>query len=73
MPTTYDAALTVGSIERTEPSFARRLFDRYVEARQKEANRRIVTYLQSLDSSTLRGLGYTNAQIEQLHGGSRGL
>jgi hypothetical protein len=44
------------------------MFDRYVEARQKEANRYIVSYLNSLDQATLASLGYTKAQVEKLQG-----
>lgn len=68
MATTYDTSVTIGSRDRSGQGFARSIFKRYVEARQKEANRRILGYLQGLDTQTLHRLGYSDAQIDQIMG-----
>jgi hypothetical protein len=68
MATTYNDSLTLGTRQKSRGSFLRRVFDRYIDARQREANRQIMIYLQSLDTATLRDYGYTDAQIEAING-----
>jgi len=66
MATTYDASYGVDLQKDKQDSkkgFFHRAFDGYVNARQREANRQIMTYLQSLDQETLRSYGYTDEQI----------
>ncbi|NJM33530.1 MAG: hypothetical protein HC850_01205 [Rhodomicrobium sp.] len=66
MATTYDTSVTLGTEGKSGSGFAARLFNRFVEARQKEANRQILCYLQGLDAETLKNLGYSSAQINQI-------
>jgi hypothetical protein len=68
MATTYDESLTIGTRQKSGGSFLWRVFDRYIDARQREANRQIIIYLQSLDTATLHDYGYTDAQIEAING-----
>jgi hypothetical protein len=68
MATTYDASVTIGAQRRSGEGLASRLFARFAEARQKEANRQILRYLQGLDQKTLQNLGYTTAQIDRIKG-----
>lgn len=68
MATTYDTSLTSSARHRSNSGFFRNLFDRFVEARQKQANRQIFFYLKSLDADTLRRMGYNPAQIERILG-----
>jgi len=69
MATTYANSLTFDNASRTSGSFIGRVFRRVIEARQKEANRRILSYLQSLDARALRTYGYTEGQIRDIRGG----
>jgi hypothetical protein len=46
--------------------FARRLFDRYLEAQMRKAHLRVNAYLQTLDDKTLGELGYTRADIRNI-------
>ena len=66
MATTFNPSLVSGASERSEPGFFRRVFDRLVEAKQREANRQIAMYLQSYDAKTLERLGYTSDQVKQI-------
>jgi hypothetical protein len=68
MATTYNDLLTIGTRQRSDGGFLRRIFGRYIDARQREANRQILTYLQSLDAATLRDYGYSDARIDAIHG-----
>jgi hypothetical protein len=68
MATTYNDSLTFDARERSGGSFFQRVFGRYIESRQREANRQILTYLQSLDVATLHDYGYTDAQIDAIKG-----
>jgi len=69
MATTYttDADLASGKVSRK--SLIHRLFDRYVEARQREANRRVMNYLRVLDYDTLRVYGFSDEQIRKIYNG----
>lgn len=69
MATTYDASLHVGSHRQAGEGFLRRAFDRFVEARQREANRQILVYLQNLDDQSLHMHGYSDAQIVEIRQG----
>jgi hypothetical protein len=66
MAITYTGSLDAGNRARSKLGFARRLFNRYVETRQQEANRRVSTYLRGLSDGTLEEFGYTEAQIQRL-------
>lgn len=66
MAITYTGSLDASNRARFAPGFARRLFNRYVETRQQEANRRVSGYLQGLADGTLKQFGYTEAQIQRL-------
>jgi hypothetical protein len=68
MATTYNDSLTLSTGQRSGGSFLRRFFSRYIDARQREANRRIMIYLHSLDTATLHDYGYTDAQIAAIKG-----
>lgn len=68
MATTYENSFTFHKEHRSTPGFIGRMFDRVIEARQKEANRRVATYLRSLDADTLRQYGYSDGQIKSLLG-----
>ena len=68
MATTYNDSLTLGTRQRSDGGFLRRVFDRYIDARQREANRQIMIYLHSLDTATLHDYGYTDAQISAIKG-----
>lgn len=68
MATTYNDSLTIGTRQRSDGGFLRRIFGRYIDARQREANRQILTYLQSLDAATLRDYGYSDARIDAILG-----
>ena len=68
MATTYNDSLTLGTRQRLDRGFLRRVFGRYIDARQREANRQIMIYLHSLDTATLRDYGYTDAQIDAIKG-----
>jgi len=62
---------TFDRIERIEAGaktkgFARRLFDRYLDAQMRKAHLRVNAYLQSLDDKALAGLGYTQADIRNI-------
>jgi len=62
---------TFDRIERIEAGaktkgFARRLFDRYLDAQMRKAHLRVNAYLQSLDDKALAGLGYTPADIRNI-------
>ncbi len=71
MATTYDSAVTISARREKNTGFARRLFNRFVEARQTEANHRILAYLRSLDRGSLERLGYTPEQISLIVGGEK--
>jgi hypothetical protein len=60
--TTGDFRLT--GTER-EHSLAHRLMTRIVEARQRQAERAINSYLMSLDDASLERLGYDRADLEK--------
>ncbi len=68
MATTYDRSLTFDEGQRSKSGTFNNLFHRFIESRQKEANRQILIYLQSLDAESLSQFGYTDAQIEQILG-----
>jgi hypothetical protein len=63
--TTFDR---VGGVEREAKAkgFARRLFDRFVDAQMQKARLRVNAYLQSLDDKALGNLGYTEADIKNI-------
>lgn len=69
MATTYHASLGVDHKQNTGRSVFRRVFDGYISARQREANRQILNYLQSLDAHTLRSYGYSEDQIRDISNG----
>ena len=69
MATTYHASLNLDLKETSGRSFLKRAFDGYISARQREANRQILNYLQSLDAHTLRDYGYSDAQIRDISAG----
>ena len=48
----------------TRPSFLRRTFDRFVAARELQAQRYVNGYLLTLDDKTLDELGYKRAELE---------
>ncbi|MGX1096649.1 hypothetical protein ACSSVZ_000664 [Amorphus sp. MBR-141] len=64
--TTGDFRLT--GTER-EHSVFHRLMTRIVEARQRQAERAINSYLMSLDDASLERLGYNRAELEAQGGG----
>ena len=68
MATTYDRSLTFDAGQRSKTNLFNKIFQRFIESRQKEANRQILIYLQSLDAESLRSFGYTDAQIEHILG-----
>jgi hypothetical protein len=68
MAITYTNSLGANNKARSTPGFARRLFNRYVETRQREAQRRVSSYLRSLTDETLVEFGYTEADIQRLRG-----
>ena len=63
--TTFDRAQTLGGTSNTT-GFARRLFDRFIEAQTAKARLRVNAYLQSLDDQALARLGYTPADISNI-------
>jgi hypothetical protein len=69
MATTYTNSLALDNASRASGGFIGRVFRRVIEARQKEANRRILFYLQGLDARALRTYGYTDGQIRDIRGG----
>ncbi|MGF1622056.1 MAG: hypothetical protein ACFCUR_15745 [Rhodomicrobiaceae bacterium] len=69
MATTYHASLGVDHKQNSGRSFFKRAFDGYLSARQREANRQILNYLQSLDAHTLRSYGYSDDQIRDILNG----
>lgn len=69
MATTYHPSLGVDLKQNNGRSVFRRAFDGYINARQREANRQILNYLQSLDAHTLRSYGYTEDQIRDISNG----
>jgi hypothetical protein len=66
MAITYTGSINAGNRARSTPSFSRRLLNRYVETRQKEASRRVSAYLRGLSDSTLEEFGYAEAEIQRL-------
>jgi hypothetical protein len=66
MATTYDISLTSGLRQIKQSGFFANLFARFVEARQKQANRHILFYLMSLDADSLSRLGYNPTQIQRI-------
>jgi hypothetical protein len=66
MAITYNGSLDAGNKARSAPGFARRLLNTLVEARQREANRRVSAYLRNLSDETLKEFGYTEAEIQRL-------
>ncbi len=68
MATTYNASFPAGERQSSGEGFFRRVLDRVIEARQKEANRQILCYLNTMDNDTLRRFGFTNAQIVEITG-----
>lgn len=72
MATTYDTTGTIESRQRSNAGFVRRLFDHFALAQQKEANRRILSHLRSLNIDTLKHLGYTDEQIKLITGNDGG-
>lgn len=69
MATTYTSNADFASAKESRKSLIHRLFDRYVEARQREANRRVINYLRVLDYDTLRVYGFTDEQIRKIYNG----
>ncbi len=69
MATTYHASLGVDHKQKSGRSVFRRAFDGFLNARQREANRQILNYLQSLDADTLRSYGYSDDQIRDISNG----
>ena len=72
MATTYDTTGTIESRQRSNAGFVRRLFDHFALAQQREANRRILSHLRSLNIDTLKHLGYTDEQIRLIAGNDGG-
>lgn len=65
------AATTFGDVgavsgRQEQASLPRRIFDRFIEARQKHAQRCVNNYLQSLDDDMLRSLHYNDAEIAEI-------
>lgn len=65
------AATTFGDVgvvnQRQErKSVSRRIFDRFIEARQRHAQLCVNNYLQSLDDNTLKSFHYSDAQIAEI-------
>jgi hypothetical protein len=61
--TTFERA---GAYDRaaTGKGFARRLLDRYIDAQMRKAQRHVNAYLQGMDDSALRNLGYLEEEIK---------
>ena len=66
MAITFDRVTAINSGHTEGKSFLKRTFDRFVEARTREAQRHINAYLQRQDDETLTKLGYTGAQIGEI-------
>lgn len=65
------AATTFGDVRianqrQHRSSFARRFFERFIEARQRHAQRCVNSYLQSLDDNMLKSLNYSDADIAEI-------
>lgn len=61
--TTISGDLTTTDHRRERGTFSR-LFQRMVEARQRQADRMVSAYLLTLDERTLGQLGYDRAMLE---------
>lgn len=66
MATTYNSAITGNEATSSRPGFASRLLQRYVAARQKEADQRVGDYLRNFDDDSLKSIGYSDAEIAKL-------
>jgi hypothetical protein len=66
MAITYTGSLDAGNRARSTPGFVRRLFNRYAETRQREANRRVSAFLRGWTDEKLKEFGYTEAEIQRL-------
>ena len=66
MATTYNSTITGNTATRSRPGFASRLLQRYIAARQKEADQRVGDYLRNFDDISLKGMGYSTAEIAKL-------
>ncbi|MBX2806031.1 MAG: hypothetical protein KTR19_08670 [Hyphomicrobiales bacterium] len=66
MATTYDASLGVAE-PKENSGLLMRFFGRVIEARQREAVRRVRQHLRSLDRETLRNIGYTDEEINSVY------
>jgi hypothetical protein len=67
--TTHNADLGVATSRRERGTFSR-LFQRMIEARQRQADRAVSAYLLSLDDRTLKEHGYDRAMLESKSTGS---
>jgi hypothetical protein len=70
--TTFDRATSYDAPAKGK-GFARRLYDRYVEAQMKRAQLRVNSYLQTLDDAALADLGYGPAQIAEIRRADAGI
>ncbi len=61
--TTFDRALETRDRSK---GFARRLLDRYIEVKMKQAQLRVNAYLQTLDDEQLTELGYAASDIKDI-------
>ncbi len=66
MATTYNSVITRDAATRSRPGFAGRMLQRYIEARQKEADRLVGDYLRNFDDVSLKGMGYSGPEIAKL-------
>ena len=69
--TTHSADIGVATGRRERGTFSR-LFQRMIEARQRQADRTVSAYLLSLDDRTLKELGYDRAMLQAKSAGYGG-
>ena len=67
MAITYHHALGVGAGTRSGPSVFERFFNRLIESRQEEANRIVKQHMHSFSPETLRNIGYTDEDIQEIY------
>lgn len=67
MATTYDASIGTATKPQTGSNALTRFLGRVMEARQREATRRVRQHLRTLDRDTLRNLGYSDKEIAAVY------
>ena len=67
--TTYSADVGAATSRRERGTFSR-VFQRMIEARQRQADRAVSAYLLSFDDRTLKELGYDRAMLESKRAGA---